>query len=118
MQIFGGLRYLNRPLSYSGMHSGSGAAVEGSSSTNAAGEAAGLSTPNNVNPSKRRSIIHYDLKPANILFDEMGDVKITDFGLAKIIDETNEGTSMELTSQGAGTYWYLPPECFDKGHPR
>lgn len=23
---------------------------------------------------------------------------------------------MELTSQGAGTYWYLPPECFAKGH--
>ncbi len=22
---------------------------------------------------------------------------------------------MELTSQGAGTYWYLPPECFEKG---
>jgi serine/threonine protein kinase len=22
---------------------------------------------------------------------------------------------MELTSQGAGTYWYLPPECFDFG---
>ena len=20
--------------------------------------------------------------------------------------------SVELTSQGAGTYWYLPPECF------
>lgn len=20
---------------------------------------------------------------------------------------------MELTSQGAGTYWYLPPECFE-----
>ena len=45
----------------------------------------------------------------------MGDVKITDFGLSKVIDETNEGTSMELTSQGAGTYWYLPPECFAKG---
>jgi len=28
----------------------------------------------------------------------------TDFGLSKIIDESNEGTSMELTSQGAGTY--------------
>lgn len=38
-----------------------------------------------------------------------------DFGLSKIIDETSEGTSMELTSQGAGTYWYLPPECFVKG---
>ena len=22
---------------------------------------------------------------------------------------------MELTSQGAGTYWYLPPECFEMG---
>ena len=25
---------------------------------------------------------------------------------------------MELTSQGAGTYWYLPPECFEPGRPR
>lgn len=24
-------------------------------------------------------------------------------------------TSMELTSQGAGTFWYLPPECFQTG---
>ena len=24
-------------------------------------------------------------------------------------------TSMDLTSQGAGTYWYLPPECFQVG---
>jgi tousled-like kinase len=39
----------------------------------------------------------------------------TDFGLSKIIDDSNEGTSLELTSQGAGTYWYLPPECFVKG---
>jgi len=26
-----------------------------------------------------------------------------------------EEESMELTSQGAGTYWYLPPECFTTG---
>jgi tousled-like kinase len=24
-----------------------------------------------------------------------------------------EEDAIELTSQGAGTYWYLPPECFD-----
>lgn len=67
---------------------------------------------------RKRAIIHYDLKPANILFDEMGDAKITDFGLSKVFDETSEGTSMELTSQGAGTYWYLPPECFPRpGEP-
>ena len=32
--------------------------------------------------------------------------KIMDGGLGDV-------TSMELTSQGAGTYWYLPPECFN-----
>jgi serine/threonine protein kinase len=37
-----------------------------------------------------------------------------DFGLSKIIDDTNEGTSVDMTSQGAGTYWYLPPECLEK----
>lgn len=34
-----------------------------------------------------------------------------DFGLSKIVEE-GHSRGMELTSQGAGTYWYLPPECF------
>ena len=65
---------------------------------------------------KRQGIIHYDLKPGNILFDRHGDAKITDFGLSKIVDAPEAGDSMELTSQGAGTYWYLPPECFLTHH--
>jgi hypothetical protein len=34
-----------------------------------------------------------------------------DFGLSKVVDEGHT-QGVELTSQGAGTYWYLPPECF------
>lgn len=33
------------------------------------------------------------------------EAKITDFGLSKIMEKENPD-GMELTSQGAGTYWY------------
>ncbi|EHB06364.1 Serine/threonine-protein kinase tousled-like 2 [Heterocephalus glaber] len=65
-------------------------------------------------------IIHYDIKPGNILLvngTACGEIKITDFDLSKIMadDSYNSVNGMELTSQGAGTYWYLPPECFVVG---
>ncbi|XP_076472036.1 serine/threonine-protein kinase tousled-like 2 [Babylonia areolata] len=65
-------------------------------------------------------VIHYDLKPGNILLGDgsvSGEIKITDFGLSKIMDDANFSpeVGMDLTSQGAGTYWYLPPECFVVG---
>jgi len=65
----------------------------------------------------KKPVIHYDLKPGNILMSkgkQLTEVKITDFGLSKIKDN-NTHADMELTSQGAGTYWYLPPECFCQG---
>lgn len=58
-------------------------------------------------------IIHYDLKPQNILFSN-GIPKISDFGLCKVMNE--DDTKLELTSQGVGTYYYLPPECFLRSH--
>jgi len=59
---------------------------------------------------KGQKIIHYDLKPGNLFF-HTGEIKIADFGLSKVVHE-GVGESIDLTSQGAGTYWYLPPECF------
>lgn len=68
--------------------------------------------------SQRQRVIHYDLKPGNILFHG-GEVKLTDFGLSKLMDESADlSQGMELTSQGAGTYWYLPPECFELSGPQ
>ncbi|XP_040991866.1 serine/threonine-protein kinase TOUSLED [Juglans microcarpa x Juglans regia] len=62
---------------------------------------------------RTQKIIHYDLKPGNVLIDEFGVAKVTDFGLSKIVEDDVGSQGMELTSQGAGTYWYLPPECFE-----
>lgn len=69
---------------------------------------------------RKPPVIHYDLKPGNILLGSgqaAGEIKITDFGLSKLMteDDYNPETGMDLTSQGAGTYWYLPPECFETG---
>jgi tousled-like kinase len=67
--------------------------------------------------SKDSTVVHYDLKPANVLFNEDGIVKLTDFGLSKIV-EPDEMT-FELTSQGPGTYYYAAPETFmrSRGEP-
>ena len=63
---------------------------------------------------REEKIIHYDLKPSNIMFND-GVIKILDFGLSKKMK--GEETRMELTSQGVGTYWYLPPETFEDFKP-
>ena len=60
-----------------------------------------------VHHAHQRGILHRDLKPANVLVDEQGDPHVTDFGLAKRL----EG-SQEVTHSGAllGTPSYMSPE--------
>jgi serine/threonine protein kinase len=57
-----------------------------------------------------QGVLHRDLKPGNILVkDDLGAVKLTDFGIAKALDEAVDG---HLTATGViiGTPYYLDPE--------
>ncbi len=53
-------------------------------------------------------VLHRDIKPANFLVDERGDLHISDFGIAAILNE-NEPASM-VTQSHDGTLRYVSPE--------
>ncbi|KAL1210948.1 LysM domain receptor-like kinase 3 [Cardamine amara subsp. amara] len=57
--------------------------------------------------------VHRDIKTSNILLDEAFRAKISDFGLAKLVEKSGEG-EISVTKV-VGTYGYLAPEYLSDG---
>lgn len=55
-------------------------------------------------------IVHRDIKPENILLDTKGEIKIADFGLAKIVGSPLDDFTLTATHQVLGTPRYMAPE--------
>jgi serine/threonine protein kinase len=53
-----------------------------------------------------RKIVHRDIKPANILVDKDGRVMVSDFGIARALEEV----SMTASGMMIGTPYYMSPE--------
>lgn len=60
-------------------------------------------------------IVHRDIEPGNILLNKSGQIKVADFGLAKMVSEENADMSLTSTGYILGTPDYMAPEQFEGG---
>lgn len=63
----------------------------------------------------QHGVIHRDLKPQNILVDPRGRVKVIDFGVARVVDDTERSFAATMDGQLLGTPDYMSPEQLERG---
>jgi hypothetical protein len=59
----------------------------------------------------RQGIVHRDVKPSNLMFDDYGSIRLADFGIARLLG----GTRITGTHQAIGTMAYIAPEQLEGG---
>jgi serine/threonine protein kinase len=58
----------------------------------------------------KHAIVHRDMKPENVLISDEGAVKVADFGIARLTDDTGVGSTATKTGTTVGTPQYMSPE--------
>ena len=61
-----------------------------------------------------RGVVHRDIKPENVLLDRDGHVKITDFGIAKMVGPDAETVALTGDVDVIGTPHYMAPEQIER----
>ena len=61
-----------------------------------------------------KGVVHRDIKPENIMVDTEGQVKIADFGLAKLLDKKTTDRNLTEAHHVMGTMHYMAPEQFER----
>jgi serine/threonine protein kinase len=68
----------------------------------------GATVADALDSAHRQRVVHLEIKPSNLLLHAQGDVWVTDFGLAKLV----EGEDLSQSRDLVGTLRFMVPEWF------